>query len=357
MIVEAAFTIVFQKEGKGVELAAVVEVPAQEEFVPFPRGRRLRANQGLHPFLPSWAPVLGNDLLGSWTERVRKLGMKSLWLTSSLQEDGRFHSALTSFARKGVERILLIRLKSYAEMDLADLVRFHCEGRNRWTEAHDVRGQLGISLLDGLALYGGDTGEPCSTSADKRTSSGRTWYQFNGYAKRIFSARERQELVGDALTGACAMRPLGREVQDKVWVAEGARVDSSARLIGPAYIGARCIIGAGATIGPFASVEHDCQIDCGTTVEQSTILPYTYLSPGLLVRRAQVDGGRMETFDRDAVADLGPAGLASRMPRAKSFRYASWGPAIGDLSRRAIRFWRNSPSPATLSHSWREVQL
>jgi len=337
-----------------VELAAVVEIPEQGDAAPLLQGRgSWRARQDLDSLLPSWAPVLGNDLLGSWTERIRRLGMKSLWLTSGLQREDRFTSALTSFARKGVERFLLIRLKSYAEIDLADLVRFHSESRNRWTEAHDGRGQLGVSLLDRLALHSGQANaESSSIQPD-----GRAWYQFSGYAKRIVPAKERQELVGDALTGACAMRPAGREVQEQVWVAEGARFDSSARLIGPAYIGARCIIGAGATIGPFASIEHDCHVDCGTTVEQSTILPYTYLSPGLLVRNAQVDGGRIEEFDRDAVADLEPAGLAAHIPRPRSSRYDSLAPVISALSRRAIPFWRSSSPSVRLSHAWREVQL
>ncbi len=44
-------------------------------------------------------------------------------------------SALAEFARQGVERLLMIKLKSYAEMDLADLLRFHCESRNPVTEA------------------------------------------------------------------------------------------------------------------------------------------------------------------------------------------------------------------------------
>jgi carbonic anhydrase/acetyltransferase-like protein (isoleucine patch superfamily) len=77
------------------------------------------------------------------------------------------------------------------------------------------------------------------------------------------------------------MRPLGTEIREQVWVGEGANLADSVRVIGPTYIGARTIVQAGATIGPFASVEHDCVVGCGTTVERSTVLPYTYLAPGL----------------------------------------------------------------------------
>ena len=162
----------------------------------------------------------------------------------------------------------------------------------------------------------------CSATGEKSafpsapTDSGPTPYQFRGYAKRILSAKERQELVRDALTGACAMRPLGTEIREQVWVGEGANLADSVRVIGPTYIGARTIVHAGATIGPFASVERDCVVDCGTTVERSTVLPETYLAPGLLIRHQLVDGGYLEDLSWGAVADLRPAGLGNRISAA-----------------------------------------
>ena len=62
-----------------------------------------------------------------------------------------------SWPGRGSNGFCVIKLKSYAEMDLADLLRFHCEKRNPVTEAHDSRGQLGVCLLDRRALR--STGE------------------------------------------------------------------------------------------------------------------------------------------------------------------------------------------------------
>jgi carbonic anhydrase/acetyltransferase-like protein (isoleucine patch superfamily) len=260
-------------------------------------------------------PVLGNNILQSWIERVRKLGVQSLWLTSDARSGGLAGSALGELAGQGVERLLVIKLKSYAEMDLTDLLRFHCERRNPVTEAQDSRGQLGVCLLDHRALH---------ASGEKRESSavdcGRIPYQFSGYAKRIQSASERQELVGDALTGGCAMRPAGTQIREQVWVVEGVSLSDSVRLVGPTYIGARTIVRAGATIGPFTSVESDCVVDCGTTVEPSTVLPHTYLAPGLLIRHGLVDGGQLEDLTWGTVADLQPAGLGSTIQRRESRR-------------------------------------
>jgi hypothetical protein len=297
-------------------------------------------------------PILGNDVLQSWMDRIRKLGIPSLWLTSSARDENVADSAPAGFAGLGIERLLVINLKSYAEMDLADLLRFHRESRNPVTEAQDARGQLGVRLLDHGAMHA--TGEKHQSSCPA-TGRERAPYQFRGYAKRILSARERQELVGDGLTGACAMRPLGTQIGGQVWIGEDVKLAGSARIIGPAYIGARTIVRAGATIGPFASLEHDCVVDYGTTVERSTVLPQTYLAPGLLIRNELVDGGYLEDLSCGAVADLQPAGLGGRIQRRKSRR-----PEFSEadvLSRpRGASTWDFAPY-STAAQPWLQVQL
>jgi carbonic anhydrase/acetyltransferase-like protein (isoleucine patch superfamily) len=246
----------------------------------------------------------------------------------------------------------MITLKSYAEMDLADLLRFHCERRNSVTEAHDARGQLGVCLLDHLALTSQEESESLKTQIN---NSSRIPYSFSGYAKRILSTKERQELVSDSLTGACAMRPVGTEIHENVWIGPDVSLADSVRIVSPAYIGAGSVVRSGATIGPFASVEHDCVVDCGTTVERSSVLPHTYLAPGLLIRNALVDGAYLEHLGLGIVADLHPAGLASK---------------ITPLHQRTQTFHdfdSNTPFPTNsaaawglgqpASHQWHEVHL
>jgi hypothetical protein len=222
-------------------------------------------------------------------------------------------SKFTDLSRQGVEKVLVIKLKSYAEMDLADLLRFHCEKRNPVTDAQDARGSLGVSLLNRSALEKAQHRENASCLSQANSEA---FYQFRGYTKRLLSSEERRDLVRDALTGACAIRPCGQEVLDQVWVAEDAVVDPSARILGPAYIGERVVIHSGATIGPFSSVEHDCTIDCGTTVERSSVLPYTHLGMGLLVQHSLVNGNQLEHLGWQAIVDLAPAGLGRKMPRS-----------------------------------------
>jgi len=337
-----------------VQLGAVVVVPARVDLTSIHEAQA-HAGAGAansRPFYFSRMPILGHDVLGSWKERVRKLGVRSLWLTSGERDESVDRSALAGLAQQGIDRLLVIQLNSYVEMDLADLLRFHCESRNPVTEDRDAGGQLGVCLRDDLVLpaTGAKFGLSCAP-----TDRGQTAYQFRGYAKRILSARERQELVGDGLTGACAMRPLGREIREQVWVGEGVQLADSVRVIGPTYIGARTIVRAGATIGPFASVEHDCVVDCGTTVERSTVLPYTYLAPGLLIRHRRVDGGYLQDLKWEGVADLQRAGLGNRIQQLESRRQAR---RQSDVRLRAGRASARDFAPAsTALEPWLRVQL
>jgi carbonic anhydrase/acetyltransferase-like protein (isoleucine patch superfamily) len=293
-----------------VELAAVVIAPDERDFASFQPPPSLPVGVS-RPFYSPLLPILGNDVRRMWTDRVHRLGVQSFWLDSVAHDKRKPFSELCRLAKEGVERILMIKLKFYAEMDLADILRFHCQSQNSMTEVHDSHGRLGVSVLDRpVVLAAARKGE----SFPMRTVFEPVTYPFTGYAKRILSPKERQELVGDALAGACALRPVGTEIRERVWLGDGVSLAGSAKVLGSTYIGDRVIVLAGATVGPFASVERDCMVDCGTTLERSTVLPGTYLAAGLLIRKALVDGGQMEDVRSGTVVDLEQCGLARRVP-------------------------------------------
>jgi carbonic anhydrase/acetyltransferase-like protein (isoleucine patch superfamily) len=334
-----------------VDLAAVVTVPSAEDFGALSSSHSSassKSSASSRTVNSPLMPILGNDVLRGWMDRIRKLGVRSLWLASSSQ-DRDMCSALQAFARQGIERFLVIKLKSYAEMDLADLLAFHYERHSTVTEVHDSQGRLGVRVLSHPAPPTGGATCECCVAAE----SERTLYSFRGYAKRILSARERQDLVGDALTGTCALRPLGKEIGEHVWIGEGASVATSSRVIGPSYIGARTIIRAGATIGPFTSVERDSVVEYGTVVERSTVLPRTRLAAGLRIRNGLVDGRYLEDLRSGIVADLKPAGLAWELPETQTNRQTS-----SDVARETFlhtETWTNSLVAETAA--WREMRL
>ena len=341
-----------------MELSAVVVVPADVDTAiepVFAGPVRTGSETGALSFVRSpRTPVLGHDVMRLWIDRVKALGVGDLWLASASNDCQFLHGRLRNLAREGIEKILVIKLKSYAEMDLADLLRFHREKRNPVTSAHDARGALGVSLLNRCAFDG-------SSNADAACAPGEpsAAYQFNGYTKRLLSSRERQDLVRDALTGGCAMRPAGQEVRDQVWVAADAVLDHTARIVGPAFMGSRTVVHAGATIGPFASVECDCVVDCGTCVEQSSVLPNTYLAPGLLIRQSIVNGHQLEHLELQAVVDLAPARLGRKIRQSNYFKHFPFGKRSTSNSDLHRTEWRSDfPSSASAEFPlWQRVNL
>jgi hypothetical protein len=282
-------------------------------------------------------------------DRIRALGVGSLWLSSDAHECNSLSVRLLELARSGLEKILVIKLKSYAEMDLSDLLRFHCEKRNPVTAAQDSRGPLGVQVLNRSALS-----ELVNERAAPAAANPGSFYQFDGYTKRLLSSQERQDLIRDALTGVCAMRPAGQEIRDRVWLDATAVVDDSARIVGPSYIGPRTIIHTGAAIGPFTSIERDCVVDAGTTVEHSSVLPQTYLAPGLSIQQSLVDGSFLEHLGWHTVADLAPAGLGHRIGRARVSRRRPFTGFAGTVQDRAAWPWSGH---STSKPYWSRVEL
>jgi hypothetical protein len=213
---------------------------------------------------------------------------------------------MIDWAKEGVEQILLILSGSYAEIDLADLINFHRQGRNRITRVFDKQGPLGISLLNrGVVLK---NGPGCGLDRSPRSSR----YDFLGYVSRLSSTMAYRQLVQDALEGRCGIQPAGLQADEKVWIDATAYVDPSAQIHAPCYIGANSRLNAGVIVTGYSSVEHNCEIDIGTTLDHACILPNTYLAAGLHVRNSVVDGTRLEHLDRGVTVDLGPAALSAR---------------------------------------------
>jgi len=245
--------------------------------------------------------------LERWIKRVQGLGVGLVSVVDrDAQHPNRIHT-MAKWAKEGVEQILLIVLGSYAEIDLLDLVRFHHEGQKQVTRVFDQEGPLGISLLDrGCVLT---NREP--TSHDRYLPSSR--YDFLGYVVRLSSTVSYRRLVEDALQGRCGIQPAGIEAGENVWIDPTAQADASAQIESPCYIGPGSKIKAGVVIRGCSSVERNSEIDLGTTLDHASVLPNTYLAPGLLVRESVVDGTRLDHLGRGVAVDLGSDGLSARI--------------------------------------------
>lgn len=237
----------------GISGAAVVtEVPASE--VPLTRG-------SIRPGM-QWAEAQGANF----------------WRAAE--------NAFNDFAQAGAELVLVVRLGAYAEIDYEDLVQFHLDATCRVTRVSDVSGQpLDTFVIsasrrnDAAYLFRHELQEmrvPCED------------YRFAGYVNRLETAQDLRIFALDGFAGVAAISPRGTEIKPGVWVGERARIHKTARLLAPCFVGSNARVRAAALLTRGSVAEHHTEIDCGTVVENSSILPATTVGAGLDVTHSVV---------------------------------------------------------------------
>lgn len=261
--------------------------------------------------------ILGRSLVDRALDKVRLLGAVEPTLISEASSSGRvfpsrgakpagfiaaWESAVGQHVRSGVELLLLIRMSAYAELDFAELLRFHAETGAQVTQAYDSSGSLDIAVVNAAPLraLGGSYRNVLSGLIPQRRR-----YLYEGYVNRLNTPQSFRTLVEDGLHGRCELRPMGVEAQPQVWLGEGAQLDSSVLVRGPAFIGAGARVCACCVIQGAASVERNSEVDCGTLVEDSCILADTYVGVGLNVRHAIVANRRLFHLERNVEVGFG----------------------------------------------------
>ena len=203
---------------------------------------------------------------------------------------------VSQFLDQGIEELLLVRLGPYVEVDVSDLVRFHHASSEPLTQVYDGKGPLDLVLVNAAELKQG-TGSYRSRLSNLIPHRSR--YHYSGYSNRLNSPSDFRRLVNDGLTARCAIHPIGKEVRAGIWMNDYAVVDHTARIHAPAYIGAGTRIGAACAIGGSSAIEQGCEIDCGTTVEDCCIFPYTYVGLGLNLRHSMISGSKLFNLKRN----------------------------------------------------------
>jgi hypothetical protein len=317
-----------------VELGTIIIAGAMHpnmsgQFLP---GSGSRSHSSLPPSYPValW-DLLGKSVLHRIIDRIRFAGEQLVSVVPSEAASGAYAEAwertFLEYARNGVERILLVSLGAYSEFHLDSLVDFHRSSQCQVTNVADEQGSLGISLIEAKCADGGSASLRNRLSAFSSCSS---TYEFNGYSNRLADPADYRRLVQDALAGQCEIKPVGQEIRPGIWCGNGARVSALARVLAPAYIGLRTRIHAGALIASGTSIEQRSEVDCGTVVQNSSILPRTYLGPGLHVSQSVVSGSRLVHLVRKIDVELAHTGLLGRKgPSAPSRVLESLGAFFG----------------------------
>lgn len=253
--------------------------------------------------LPSLRASMRPDI--KWVE-----AKDDLWRAAELQ--------FNEFAQKGAELVLFVRVGPYAELDFEEFVQFHLDRNARVTCAIDSEG----CLLDRVVVNSARRNDTAHLLRNRlqrmRTDSEN--YVVTGYVNRLRDADDLRRLGMDGFSQINAIRPAGTEIKPGVWVGERTRIHRTARVLAPAYIGAGTCVRADAVLTRGAIVEHHSEIDCGTVIENSTVLPYSYVGAGLDVAKSVVGFREVFSIKRNSGVEIFDGRLVDMLVTTASMR-------------------------------------
>jgi hypothetical protein len=224
------------------------------------------------------------------------------------------------YAEEGAELVVALRLGPYAEVDLEEMIQHHLDRHCTISMAVDEQGlSLHLFVLNPAARF--DTRELFQSHLQHLRRECQP-FPVKGYINRLQNAADLRRLAMDGLLTKNAVRPEGMEIKPGVFVAAGARIHRNARVVAPAFLGARVKVHAQALITRGSVLERHSEVDCGTVVENSTVLPFTRLGAGLDVMHCVVGFRRLAHLVRNVEVDITDARLVDMVPLSPVSRLA-----------------------------------
>jgi NDP-sugar pyrophosphorylase family protein len=287
--------------------------------------------------------VLGATVLERIAQRLRAAGISQLSVISGVGPEIRIHidpsfhkagvdvvsatsgsfwqsaeDAFEQFRQDGADLVLIVHMGPYVELDYEELIQHHIKKRCRMTMAIGPDGGMaGIFVVDSSRR--GDATTLFRSGLNKiRDDCER--FVAKGYVNLLRSASDFRRLAIDGLLEKNAVRPVGKELRPGVWVGDGARIHRKARVLAPAFVGAYSKIRAASLVTRNSVIEHHAEVDCGTVVENSTILPYTYVGAGLDVMHSIVGYRHISHLVRDVAVEIRDVKLVGVSPANAVFR-------------------------------------
>jgi hypothetical protein len=274
--------------------------------------------------LPATLDVAGKSTLQRMAERLQQYGISQVSAVVEDAPSGDFRNfglpsdvacisaapdrfwrtaenAFNEMAQSGAELVVLVRLGAYAEVDLEKFVQFHIDRGGRVTQLASGSQKLEVFCIsasrrnDAASLFRTQLSH-CRIECPL--------HQDDGYLNLLAGPRDLRQFAIDILTRQTQTCPAGKETKPGVWIAPGARVEKGARVLAPAFVGPMARIRAGAVITRCSSIERNTEVDCGTVVENSTILPFSYVGAGLDLAHSVAGMGRIVNLYRDVDVEI-----------------------------------------------------
>jgi NDP-sugar pyrophosphorylase family protein len=252
--------------------------------------------------------IISESAANSWPTAMRGETPGAQWTQASAENLWRSaEHVFTEFAQGGADAVLVWRVGAYAEFDIDEFLQFHVDSQSHVTMMADT---------DGVPL------DICMIAASRRNDAAYTLrhqlrkfrgsnapYLFDGFCNRLCESRDLRQLAVDSLQQLTEIEPIGTQVRPGVWFGKGARVHKRARVLSPAFIGSKVRVRASAVVTRCAALEHHAVIDCGTVVEDVSVLPYSYVGAGLDVSHSVVGFRRLWNLPRSAEVEITDAKL------------------------------------------------
>ncbi|HWC16659.1 MAG TPA: NDP-sugar synthase [Terriglobales bacterium] len=303
-----------------------------------PRANGLPENFSGTPF--PLLPVLGRPLLHRIADRLKDAGIESVSVLHAgdgawplIQEAHRpdlswkdatpgqvwraAEELFDELVQAGAELVFVIRVGAYAEVEIDPLLQFHLDKRNHITQVTAADGPLDFFVFS--ASRRNDAAFLFRNRLAKMRVMSQPFFT-DAYVNRLRNASDLRQLVLDSFALRTAIQPTGQQVRPGIWVGNGAKIDRSVRLVAPCYIGAHSKVRRGSLITRGSSLEHHCVIDCGTVVESSTILPFSYLGAGLDLAYSIVGSKRIVSLRHAAELEVEDESLVSVVPSSSGLR-------------------------------------
>lgn len=218
-------------------------------------------------------------------------------------------SVVSDYLHHGMETLVLARLGPYAELDLADVLRACHQTGGDLIQVYRDESPLDFVVVRASRLRNGEG------SYRNRLSTllhQRRVYPMEGYFNPLSSPHDFRRLIADGMLGRCSIRPVGREIEPGIWLGQGASVDASAFVEPPVYVGAHSSLGPACKMLGLSSIEKQCEIDAGTTVERSSVLEGTYLGMGLHLQNTVAGNSKLFHLERDIEIEIQDGRLIGR---------------------------------------------
>jgi hypothetical protein len=207
------------------------------------------------------------------------------------------------------------------ELELEPLLQFHLDRASRITAVVDTNGAP-VDTFVASASRRNDVAYLLRHQL-KESRTPCPAFPLRGYFNPLADAADLRRLAIDGFTGRAQITPAGRQVRPGLWVEKGARIQRGARIVAPAFIGRRTKVGAAAVVTRYSALEHHSKVDWGTVLEDTTLLPYTHVGPGLDVCHTVVGLNRLFHLVREVEVEIRDAHLVDTISSSAPLRILS----------------------------------